>query len=77
VKRGGCPVHPVAQSPEALEPAEGALNHVTLLLDRDVLGIQLTDRLLAWDAAPNRDERPEAVIVDKLPKAPAVVALVG
>ena len=43
VKRGGCAVHPVAQSPEALEPAEGALDDVALPLERGVLGIQLAD----------------------------------
>jgi hypothetical protein len=69
VKRGGRAVHPVAQAAEALEPADGALDDVALSLERSVLGVQLARRLLGWDASPGRDERPEAVIVDKSPEA--------
>ena len=70
-------VDAVAQPTEALEPAEGALDDVALSLQRGVLGIQLTGSLLRRDAPPRRDERPEALIVDELPEAQAVVALVG
>ena len=55
LKRGGAPVHPVAQAPEALEPAERPLDHIALPLQQDVLGIQLADGLLCRDAAPGRD----------------------
>ena len=77
LKRGGRAVDPVAQPAEALEPAEGALDHVALPLERGILSVQLTGRLLGRDAAPCRDERPKPLIVDKLPEAQAVVALVG
>ena len=33
VKRGGCSVHPVAQSPEAFEPTERPLDHIARPLE--------------------------------------------
>ncbi len=76
VNRGLCPVHPVAEPAEGLEPAERALDHIALPLDRGVFGVQLADGLLRRDAGSCRDEWPEAMIVDTLPNAPAVVPLV-
>jgi hypothetical protein len=77
VKRRGSAVHPETQPAEAFEPADGALDDVALPLQHGVLGVQLADGLLAWDAPPSRNERPEAMIVDKLPEAEAVVPLIG
>ncbi len=77
VKRGSRAVHPVAQSPEALEPAERALDHIALPLEAGVLGVQLARRLLGRDAPSGGDDWPEAVIVDKLLEPEAVVALIS
>jgi len=77
VQRGGRAVDPGAQPAEALEPAEGALNHIAHPLQRGVFGIQLTNSLLSQDAPPGRDERQEPLNMHKLPEALAVVALVG
>jgi hypothetical protein len=77
LERGGRAVHSVAQPTEALEPAERPLDHIAFSLQRGLFGVQLTDGLLRRDARPRRDQRPEAVIVDKLPESPAVVPLIG
>jgi hypothetical protein len=46
-----------------------------MTLERDIDGIQLPGRLLGGDAAAGRDQRPEALIVDELPKLEAVYPL--
>lgn len=61
----------------SLSTNHGALDDVARPLERSVLGIQLTGRLLGRNAPPRRDERPEPLIVDKLPEPESVVALVG
>ena len=45
---GGSGMPPVPEPPEALEPAEGPLDNVTLSLERNVRGIQLASRLLSF-----------------------------
>src|SRR5215212_885771 len=39
LERGPCPVHPIVQPTEALEPAERAFNDVALPLQHGVLGV--------------------------------------
>jgi hypothetical protein len=46
-------------------------------LERGVFGIQRTRRLLSGDTPPGRNERPQPMVVDKLPESEAVVAIVG
>jgi hypothetical protein len=46
-----------------------------MTLERDIDGRQLPGRLLGGDAAAGRDQRPEALIVDELPKSEAVYPL--
>ncbi len=62
---------------EALEPAERPLNQITLPLECGVLPVQLTHGLLSWAAGSGGNERPEAMVVDKLPKPETVIALVS
>jgi hypothetical protein len=65
VKRGSRAVHSVAQSAEALETTERALDHVALSLERSILSIELTDRLLSWAAPPCRNERSGPALLHK------------
>ncbi len=77
LKRGRRPVHPVAQPPEALEPAQCPLNHLALSLEPDAFGNQFASGLTAWDAGPGGNQWPVPALLHKAAKTKTVVALVG